>query len=87
LPHGNHDDKIAGVKFRFAVTRTEYLGADRLIYGTLGDGFGDQKVIARLPSTVTDKIAAQTTYDFTVMASDLKFFSASNDLRIGVQPI
>src|SRR5258706_10551157 len=87
LPHGNRDDKIAGVKFRFAVTRTEYLGADRLIYGTLGDGFGDQKVIARLPSTVTDKIAEQTTYDFTVMASDLKFFSTSNDLRIGVQPI
>jgi multiple sugar transport system ATP-binding protein len=87
LPRGNHDDKIQGVPFRFAVTRAEYLGADRLIYGTLVNGFGDQKVIARLPSTVTDKIAAQTTYDFNVMASDLKFFSAANDLRIGVQPL
>jgi multiple sugar transport system ATP-binding protein len=87
LPRGTHDDKTKGVPFRFAVTRTEYLGADRLIYGTLSDGFADQKVIARLPTTVTDKIAAQTTYDFNVMASDLKFFSAANDLRIGAQPI
>src|SRR5580765_5707882 len=39
LPRGTHDDKIKGVRFRLAVTRTEYLGADRLIYGTLGDGF------------------------------------------------
>jgi multiple sugar transport system ATP-binding protein len=87
LPRRTHDDKIKGVAFRFAVTRTEYLGADRLIYGTLGDGFADQKVIARLPSTVTDKIAAQTTYDFNVMENDLMFFSAVNDLRIGAQPI
>ena len=42
----------------------EYLGADRLIYGTLGGGFADQKVIARLPATVTDKIAAQTSLRF-----------------------
>jgi multiple sugar transport system ATP-binding protein len=87
LPRGNYDEKIQGVPFRFAVTRTEYLGADRLIYGTLVNGFGDQKVIARLPSTVTDKIAAQTIYDFNVMTSDLKFFSASTDLRIDIQSI
>ena len=35
------------------MTRVEYLGADRLIYGTLVGDFSDQKVIARLPATVT----------------------------------
>ena len=37
------------ITFPFRVTRVEYLGADRLLYGTLGGAFSDQKVIARLP--------------------------------------
>ena len=44
----------------------EYLGADRLLYGTLGGDFSDQKVIARLPVTVTVEIEPATSYDFTV---------------------
>src|SRR5262249_31221008 len=45
--------------FSFKVTRVENLGADRLLYGTLGGGFADQKVIARLPSTVGVPIEAE----------------------------
>ena len=56
------------------MTRVEYLGADRLIYGNLIGDFSEQKVIARLPATVTVKIEPATSYDFTVPESELKIF-------------
>jgi multiple sugar transport system ATP-binding protein len=65
----------------------EYLGADRLIYGTLIGDFSDQKVIARLPATVTAKIAPGKSYDFAVQQSELRFFDKSTELRILPQPI
>ena len=71
----------------FRVTRVEYLGADRLLYGTLGSAFSDQKVIARLPSTVTVDIKPETTYDFTVEEKELRFFDKSTDLSISAQPL
>jgi multiple sugar transport system ATP-binding protein len=75
------------VAFRFSVTRVEYLGADRLIYGTLIGDFSDQKVIARLPATVTVKIEPATSYDFTVPESELKFFDTATELRIAPRPV
>ena len=74
------------ITFPFRVTRVEYLGADRLLYGTLGGAFSDQKVIARLPSTVSVDIK-ETTYDFTVEDKELKFFDKSTDLRISARPL
>ena len=65
----------------------EYLGADRLLYGTLGGAFADQKVIARLPSTVTVSIEPETIYDFTVEERELKFFEPSTEVRIASRPL
>ncbi len=81
----NGNTKVVG--FRFSVTRVEYLGADRLIYGTLIGDFSDQKVIARLPATVTVKIEPATSYDFTVPESELKFFDTATELRIAPRPV
>jgi multiple sugar transport system ATP-binding protein len=75
------------VAFRFSVTRVEYLGADRLIYGNLIGDFSEQKVIARLPATVTVKIEPATSYDFTVPESELKFFDTATELRIAPRPV
>jgi multiple sugar transport system ATP-binding protein len=75
------------VKFEFNVTRMEYLGADRLIYGTLIGDFSDQKVIARLPSTVTVKIEPQLRYDFSVLQTELRFFDTETELRIAPRPV
>ena len=75
------------VTFPFRVTRVEYLGADRLLYGTLGGAFADQKVIARLPSTVTARFEPETDYDFTVEDKELKFFDLSTELRISSRPL
>jgi multiple sugar transport system ATP-binding protein len=87
LPKGTHDGAGKIAAFSFRVTRVEYLGADRLLYGTLGGAFAEQKIIARLPSTVTTPIDAEKVYDFTVEEKELKFFDASTELRISARPI
>ena len=87
LPRGSQNSGAKVVTFPFRVTRVEYLGADRLLYGTLGDAFSDQKVIARLPSTVTASIEPETSYDFTVEDKELKFFDLSTELRIRSRPL
>ena len=73
--------------FNLNVTRVEYLGADRLIYGTLIGDFSDQKVIARLPASVTVSIEPSTRYEFTVPEPELRFFNRATELRIPSQPI
>jgi multiple sugar transport system ATP-binding protein len=87
LPKGSQNGIGNVITLPFRVTRVEYLGADRLLYGTLGGAFSDQKVIARLPSTVTVDIKAETTSDFTVENKELKFFDNSTDLRISARPL
>src|SRR6266850_2275293 len=79
LPKGSQNGIDSVITFPFRVTRVEYLGADRLLYGTLGGAFSDQKVIARLPSTVTVDIKSETAYDFSVEDKELKFFDTSTD--------
>ena len=85
LPKGNQNGSV--ITFPFRVSRVEYLGADRLLYGTLAGAFSDQKVIARLPSTVTVDIKPETGYDFTVEDKELKFFDTSTELRISARPL
>jgi len=87
LPNGTHGPEINIVVFRLKVTRVEYLGADRLLYGILNDRFADQKVIASLPSTVPFKIEPEKIYNFSVKESDLNFFSASTELRVSAQSL
>jgi len=87
LPKGTQNTAGKVTVFPFRVTRIENLGADRLLYGTLGGSFSDQKVIARLPSTVNAAIGAETTYDFTVDNRELKFFDSITELRISPRPL
>ena len=87
LPKGAQSANGNITVFPFRVTRIENLGADRLLYGTLGGSFSDQKVIARLPSTVNAAIAPATTYDFTVDTRELKFFDSTTELRISPRPL
>jgi multiple sugar transport system ATP-binding protein len=86
-PKGAPNGNANGVTFRFNVTRQEYLGADRLIYGILLGDFSEQKVIARLPATVTVKIDPATSCDFTVPESELKFFDTATERRIAPRPV
>jgi len=87
LPKGVQNDGAQMLGVPFLVARIEYLGADRLLYGTLGGSFEGQKVIARLPSTVTVNIEPQTSYDFFVEQKELKFFDSTTELRISSRPL
>ena len=87
LPKGTQNGTATSIAFSFRVTRVEYLGADRLLYGTLGGAFAEQRVISRLPSTVIANIEAEKVYDFTVEEKELKFFDTSTELRILARPI
>ncbi len=87
LPKEVHAGQGSQVSLQFKVTRIEYLGADRLLYGFLGSMFGDAHVIADLPSTVTVPIQAGETYEFAVQEKDLKFFDQQTGLRAGSRPL
>ncbi len=71
----------------FRVTRLEYLGADRLLYGVLERPFPEAKVIAKLPSTVTVSIYQGESHEFVVKEKDLKFFDVETGLRTDPRPL
>ncbi len=73
--------------FPFRVVRIEYLGADRLLYGTLEGGHRDARAVARLPSTVTVPVAVGDAHDFVVGEVDLKFFDRTTGLRTAPRPL
>ncbi|MCC7483404.1 MAG: ABC transporter ATP-binding protein [Burkholderiales bacterium] len=67
--------------FPFTATRIEYLGADRLIYGTLEAPNPAARVISRLPSTISLPIEAGGRYEFAVRTRDIKHFDRESGLR------
>jgi multiple sugar transport system ATP-binding protein len=87
LPRTAREDDGRLVTFPFRVTRLEYLGADRLLYGVLEGKFQDTRAIARLPSTVTVTIEPGQRYDFTVPEQELKLFDRATGLRTAPRPI
>ena len=52
---GSASDSVA---FPFRVTRVEYLGADRLIYGVIEGRSPEAHVISKLPNNIRVEIAA-----------------------------
>jgi multiple sugar transport system ATP-binding protein len=71
------EGRAPSVTWPFRVTRVEYLGADRILYGILEGRFQDAKVTARLPSAVSEPIEPGQTYDFALRERDLKTFTAT----------
>jgi hypothetical protein len=47
----------------------------------------DQKVTARLPSTVIAKIEPNAIYEFTVDVREMRFFDKATELRITARPL
>ncbi len=70
------DERLAS--FPLNVTRVEYLGADRLVYGTLDAPHPPAKVIARLPATVATPVQPEDRADFAVPERDLKRFDRAS---------
>jgi multiple sugar transport system ATP-binding protein len=83
LPRDIHTTAARLIPLPFRLTRLEYLGADRLLYGILETSFAPhQKVIANLPATVTMALDPGACYQFAVPEPDLKFFDRTTGLRI-----
>jgi ABC-type sugar transport system ATPase subunit len=66
------------VNFPFHVHREEYLGAERLLYGEIGEA----KAVARFPSTTPLTIVPGRTEDFAVERQNLKQFDAATGARV-----
>ncbi|HSQ04500.1 MAG TPA: ABC transporter ATP-binding protein [Burkholderiales bacterium] len=66
------------VPFPLSVTRVEYLGADRLVYGTLEAPHPPARVIARLPATVTIGVQQGDHPAFAVREHDLRQFDRAS---------
>jgi multiple sugar transport system ATP-binding protein len=69
------------VTFPFEVTYLENLGAERLVYGNVGERSHARHVVSRLPGSVTVPIDAGKTYPFAVATSDLRYFDKESGLR------
>src|SRR5581483_3641743 len=63
------DDVIA---FPFRVTRVEYLGADRLVYGVLEGRTPEAHVISKIPTNIRAEIVAGSRYDFVIHRRDVE---------------
>ncbi len=71
------------IPLRFRVEYVEYLGAERVLYGTLvGTRFADKPVISRIPSSIVEKYEQNSVYDFIVPETELKFFDRATEKRI-----
>ncbi|MFL5759902.1 MAG: ABC transporter ATP-binding protein [Thermomicrobiales bacterium] len=66
------------VTFPFHVHREEYLGAERLLYGEIGDA----KAVARFPASTSLTVQPGQTEDFAVERRNLKRFDATTGARL-----
>jgi multiple sugar transport system ATP-binding protein len=69
------------VTFPFRVTRIEYLGADRLVYGVLEGRAPETHAISKIPTNIRAEIAASQVYDFVVRRSDIACFDRATGRR------
>jgi multiple sugar transport system ATP-binding protein len=63
------------------VTRVEYLGADRLVYGVLEGRNPEPHVIAKIPKNIRAEITAGQIYDFALNQCSIERFDRSSGRR------
>lgn len=69
------------VTWSLDVTWIEDLGAERLVYGTLGEGSAGERVVSRIPANLGVAVEMGCAYPFHVARSDLHFFDPATGLR------
>src|SRR5947209_11031079 len=82
LPPGVAERMGEHIALRFQVTHSEYLGAERILYGVIvGGPFNERKVISRIPATHGAEIVDGNVYSFAVANGDRKFFYPKTESR------
>ena len=64
------------------VTRVEYLGADRLVYGALEGRTTEAHVISKLPTNIRIEVTAGELHEFVVRQADISRFDRTSGRRI-----
>jgi len=82
LPADAVEGSEGATTYPFEVTYLENLGAERLVYGNVGEKSHARHVVARLPGSITAPIDAGRTYPFAVAFRDLRYFDRSSGLRV-----
>jgi multiple sugar transport system ATP-binding protein len=70
------------VAFSFRISRIEYLGADRLVYGVIEGRTPEAHVISKIPTNVRTHIAAGQLYDFVLRREDIVRFDRDSGRRV-----
>jgi multiple sugar transport system ATP-binding protein len=70
------------VDFAFRITRIEYLGADRLVYGLIDGRTPETRLISKIPTNIRTHIDAGHVYDFTVRRQDIARFEREGGKRV-----
>ena len=82
LPPGVAERTGDHVSYQFRITHSEYLGAERILYGIVEGGpFNGRKVISRIPATHGTELKDGSVYTFAVANRDLKFFDPKTEKR------
>jgi multiple sugar transport system ATP-binding protein len=82
LPKGVEPAGDNNVHFPFRVTRVEYLGADRLVYGMIDGRVPETHVISKIPTNIRTQIDAGQVYDFVVRHQDIARFDRDSGRRV-----
>ena len=76
------DDNIG---FPFRVTRIEYLGADRLVYGVIDGRAPATHAISKIPTNIRTHIDPGQVYDFVVRRQDIARFDRHSGQRVNAR--
>jgi hypothetical protein len=82
-----HEREGPYVPLSLHVTHEEYLGSERIVYGTIAGGaFDGKKVISRMPATLVTKFEAGGVQAFAVIERHLKFYDRTTGKRTAARP-
>ncbi len=76
-----------GTRLTYHVSRIEFLGSERYLYGHVRGFSEDTKVIAMLPSTVTLPVRRDEDHEFVVVEGKTRFFDKETGLRTPARPL
>jgi multiple sugar transport system ATP-binding protein len=85
LPLGfQGEDEAVALPFR--ITRVEYLGADRLVYGVIEGRDPEVRLISKIPTNIRAPVTAGEKYDFVVRCADIERFDLTSGQRLNGGP-
>jgi len=88
LPPGVAERMGEHLSLRFLINHSEYLGAEKILYGVIDGGvFDDRKAISRIPSTHAEGLTDGSLQTFAVALRDLKFFDPKTEKRTAPRSI